>query len=246
LKISIITTCLNSEDVIEKTINSVLSQTYHNIEYIITDGGSVDATKKILNKFSNKFIKIDIQKDSGIYDGINRGINLSTGDFITTLHAGDFYCADNVLEKICTIINQNKDHKIFFGNTIIIKNSKIYRNYKSTNFKKEDLLIGIMPPHTSSFIAKEIYKKYGFYKKNYKIAGDYELFLRLLYINNLNFFMTDTDVTFMEYGGKSNMGFKSIFLNTTEMLQANKENNIKNNFIKLSFRLPIKLRQLWK
>lgn len=245
MKISVITTCLNSEEVIEKTINSVLSQTYDNIEYIITDGGSVDATTKILNKLSNKLIKIDIQKDEGIYEGINRGINLSTGDFITTLHAGDFYCNNKVLEKISSIINKNKNHKIIFGNTIIIKDKKIYRNYKSNNFKKKDLLIGNMPPHTSSFIAKEIYKQYGHYKKKYKIAGDYELFLRLLYVNDLKFVTTDTDVTFMEYGGKSNMGLKSIFLSTVEMLEANRDNNLKSNFIKLLLRLPIKIKQLW-
>ena len=191
MKISIITVCFNSEETILSTLNSVISQTYDNIEHIIVDGGSNDRTLDIINdyKFRNKILISE--PDKGIYNAMNKGINLASGEVITILNSDDIYQSSKTLSGVVRDIKNNPDKDIFLGDVVFFnKNNfkKIVRYYSAKNFKTKSLLDGIMPPHPSSFIKKKVYEKYGLYNEQLSIAADFEMFLRLFYVYKLNFF----------------------------------------------------------
>ena len=239
MKISIITICLNSEKTIEKTINSVINQKYKNIEYIVVDGNSTDNTKQILSKhkkFINKFIS---EKDTGIYNAINKGLNLATGDLISILHSDDCYFNEDTLQNIVKIFSNNKSIACLFGTTIIKRrNSKIIRKYSPVGFKPWMLYLGISPPHPSMFLKKEVYKKYGTYKENYKIAGDFEFYLRILRKKEINYKIIDDTYVVMQHGGASTQSLKSNIISSKEILKSFKENNIYNNWFIILLRIP--------
>lgn len=246
MKISIITVCLNSENTIISTLNSVLSQTFDDIEHIIVDGGSTDKTIEIINNYTHKNKKIIISKNSGIYDSMNIGIKASTGDIITILNSDDIYQNNEIIDKTAKIIKDNYDYPIYLGNVVYFKNSSfyhLYRYFKSDNFKRWHLKYGIMPPHPSSFIKKEIYNKYGLYNNTFKIASDFEMFLRLIYKNKLKFFKLKKTIVRMKMGGISGKNFQSYLISTSEIIKSFKLNDIYTNIILVLFRLPSKIGQ---
>ena len=188
MKISIITVCFNSEETILTTLNSVISQTYNDIEHIIVDGGSKDRTLDIIKNYKHKNKIVISEPDSGIYDAMNKGIKLAKGEIITILNSDDIYQSPSAIALVMKDIKDNLDKDIFLGDVVFFnKNNfnKIFRHYSAKNFVKESLLNGMMPPHPSSFIKKKIYLKYGLYNKSLSIAADFEIFLRLLIVNNL-------------------------------------------------------------
>jgi len=244
MKISIITVCLNSEKTIEKTVNSVIQQKYKNIEYIVVDGNSTDNTNHILlkyKKFINKFIS---EKDTGIYDAINKGLNHATGDLISILHSDDCYFNEDTLGDVVEIFSNNKSTECLFGTTIIKRrDGKLIRKYSSIGFKPWMLYLGISPPHPSTFIKKDIYKKYGTYKEHYKIAGDFEFYLRILGKKKINYKIVDDVYVVMQHGGVSTQSFKSNFISSKEILNSFKENKIYNNWFFILLRFPYKIIQ---
>lgn len=207
LKVSVITVCYNSSETIENTIQSVVSQSYSNIEYIVVDGLSADNTLKIVDKYKNNISKIISEKDNGIYDAINKGIALATGEVVAILHADDFYADSNV---ISSIVNEfiNKKVDTVYGdlqyvdrqNTTVVK-----RNWISGEYQKRNFLNGWMPPHPSFFAKKECYTKYGNFNTILKSAADYELMLRFLYKNNCTVAYIPKVLVKMRVGGKSNV-----------------------------------------
>ena len=244
MKISIITVCLNSEKTIEKTISSVIKQRYKNIEYIVVDGSSTDNTKHILSKY-RKFINIFIsEKDSGIYSAINKGLNHATGDLISILHSDDCYFNEDTLENVVKIFTNNKSIECLFGTTIIKRrDEKIIRKYSPVGFRPLMLYLGISPPHPSMFLKKEVYKKYGTYKEHYKIAGDFEFYLRILRKKKINYKLIDDTYVVMQHGGVSTRSLKSNFISSKEILSSFKENNIYNNWFIILLRFPYKIMQ---
>ena len=188
MKITILTVCLNSELTILHTLNSVLTQSYKNIEHIIVDGGSADKTLEFLKEYNLKNKIIIHQTKSGIYNAMNLGIKKSKGDYICILNSDDIFNSNTTIEKVVKKIIKDKDCSIFLGDVIFFnaeKFTKINRNYSVKSFNKNLLKFGVMPPHPGSFVKKELYLKYGLYEENYKIASDYEFFLRTIYKNNL-------------------------------------------------------------
>ena len=158
MKISIITVCLNSEKTIRYTLNSVISQNYHNIEHIIVDGGSTDNTLKILKKYKFKNKKVFLLKNKSLYSSINYGIKKACGELISILHSDDIYNNNSIIRNIVNIAKVSK-YKIFFGNVVYFKNTnfeKITRFYSSRNTSRKTFAYGNMPPHTGSFYKKEI------------------------------------------------------------------------------------------
>ena len=156
MKISIITVCFNSVATIEKTIKSVLSQTYENIEYIIVDGSSKDGTLEIIKKYENKITKWNTEPDKGLYDAMNKGIHLSSGDLVGILNSDDIFTDVFVLENIAKF-HQENDIDISVGNiTQFNKVGKPVRKYSSKNWTPENLKIGFMPPHPSLFFKREL------------------------------------------------------------------------------------------
>lgn len=177
-KLSIITVCLNEENGIEKTIESVQSQTYDNYEHIIIDGGSADKTLEIINKFKDKVDILVSEKDNGIYDAMNKGINLASGEYLYFLNAGDYLVSPNVLKYI---FDRKPQTDIVYGDgMLILSNKYLIRKPSPKKISKIFMLIDIIP-HQGSLIKKELLKKAGLYDLNYRISGDYEFYLKALY-----------------------------------------------------------------
>lgn len=182
MKISIITVSYNSASTIEDTIKSVLAQNYSGLEYIIIDGGSKDGTMDIVNKYTNNIAKVISEKDSGIYDAMNKGIGLATGDVVGILNSDDFYKSNTVLKDVehC-FVQMNVD--ACYGDIEYIDrddSTKVVRVWKAGEYKKDKLNSGWIPPHPSFFVKREMYTKYGLFNLNFRIAADYELMLRFL------------------------------------------------------------------
>lgn len=212
-KISVITVCYNSVKTIEQTILSVINQSYPNIEYIIIDGGSTDGTVNIIKKYESKIAFWESSPDKGIYDAMNKGIKIATGDYIATLNSDDWYYDSNVIQDIVNVINSNSNIDIIHGSINICD---IDGNIRYTILGDKEPWKNIqkyMPVwQPTMFVKRELYEKYGFYDLNYKIAADYEFIFRV--INKCNFYCLDKIITNMRDGGVSN----------TRLLYINKEN----------------------
>lgn len=248
MKISIITVTLNSSKTIRDTLNSVISQKYKNIEHIIVDGGSKDETCSILRKYPFKNKRIFIKKNFGIYKSINYGIKKATGKYICILNSDDIFQSNNIIENVVKLVSKNKKIKIFLGNVAYFDDFdyyKVTRFYSSAKFKKWKMKFGIMPPHPASIIKKEIYNKYGYYNENFRIAADFEFFLRLFLIKNLKFRLINKTIVRMRSGGISGKNFKSYWISTAEILKSFQINKLKSNAIFIIMRVPAKINQFY-
>jgi glycosyltransferase involved in cell wall biosynthesis len=245
--VSIITVCLNNEDTIVETLNSVLAQNYPQIEHILIDGKSTDGTLKILKKYPFKNKVIISKKDTGPYQAMNRGIKKAKGDVIAILNADDIYNSNKTIQIIVNKIKKSpEDIGLFFSDVAFFKYKRfenISRIYNGS-FNKIDMLKGNMPPHPGVFIKKIIYKKYGFYNENFKIAADYDFFLKNIYLNNLKFKVLKIPSVRMRLGGLSTKNIISYFINTFEIIKSMKKARIKFYFIRAFLRLPRKIGQL--
>jgi len=242
MKFSIITVCLNSEKTILYTLNSILNQTYKNIEHIIIDGGSTDKTVEIIKNYPFKNKIFFSTNSKGIYNAINEGVKKATGEYISVLHSDDIYQNNSILEQVSKIIKKKKEYKIFLGNVVYFRNEifKISRYYSAFDFKIEDLKYGIIPPHTGSFISKNIYREFGYYKTNYFIASDFDFFLRILLIHKVKFFKINKIIVRMKAGGISGKNFFSYLISSKEILRSFNENNIVSNIFNIFSRLLLK------
>lgn len=209
IKISIITVCLNSETLIEQTIQSVIFQTYKNIEYLIIDGESSDRTIEIIQKYKTNISIIVSEKDKGIYDAMNKGVRLATGDLIYFLNSGDYLCEKNVLEKIVTRINNIKSYDIIYGDILYYDNDNtdLFSGYRSDII--ETMVKGIN--HQSIFAQKHVFEKYGDFNTNYKIYADFDWLLRLLMKYNVKTIYIDIPVAYYLRGGISETNLQYLF-----------------------------------
>lgn len=223
MKISLITVCYNSEKTIEDTIKSVLKQTYKNYEYIIIDGKSKDNTLNIIKLYEKKFdnkLKYISESDKGLYDAMNKGIKIATGDIIGILNSDDILYDENVFQKI---IDNIDNYDGVYSNLVLMNNdfTKVTRNFKS---KEAALKKGWHPPHPTLYLKKEIYNKYGNYNLDYKIAADLDFMYRILN-NKVRLKYVDTCFVKMRTGGASTNGLKGYYKNFKEsyrVLKANK------------------------
>ena len=230
MKVSIITVTLNSELYLEDTLVSIFSQSYPDIESIVIDGKSTDGTLSILQKYQNKITYIS-EPDTGIYDAMNKGIELATGDIIGILNSDDVLFDNEIINKV--VYSFSSDLDCVYGNVILVNESnKIVRNYSSANFKLKDFEFGHMPPHPSFYVRKEAFQKFGYYNTSFKISADYDLLLRFLYIHKLKSKYLDFILVKMRDGGISS-SLKNKRLLNNEILVACRLQNINTNFFKV-------------
>lgn len=226
MKISIITATYNCQDTVKDAIESVISQDYPNIEYIIIDGASMDNTLKIIESYSYKISKIISEPDKGIYDALNKGISVSTGDYIGFLHADDIYANKNVISNIVKLIFEKKSDSAYADLQYVSKENtgKVIRYWKSGMFDRKNLKKGWMPPHPTFFVKTEIYNKYGVFDTSFKISADYDIILRFLGKYKISTAYLPKTILKMRVGGESNKSLKNIILKMREDLKALKKN----------------------
>lgn len=246
MKISIITATYNSGSTLRDTIRSVLSQSYPNIEYIIVDGGSKDDTLEIINEYKNKISKVISEPDKGIYDAMNKGISMATGDVIGILNSDDFFTSGNVVENIVKTFKSN-DIDAVFGDIHFVKPdnlNKPVRHYSSSIFKPALFRFGFMPAHPSFYVKRTCYEKYGLYDLNYKIASDYDLLIRFLYVNRIKYKYLNMDFVTMRVGGASTENMKSRVVLNKEIVRACRKYGIYTNLFILSLKYFYKIFEL--
>ena len=209
MKISIITVCYNAEDTIGDTIQSVLSQDYKDVEYIIVDGKSTDRTLEIIQSIKSR-IKLISEKDRGIYDAMNKGINIASGDVIGILNADDIYKNSQVLTKVMDAFKANVS--IVYGDIEYVKYddlSNVVRKWKAGVFRTGKFKWGWMPPHPGFFVKKSCYESFGLFNLNLSTSADYELMLRMLEVHHLSCNYIPKTITSMRVGGASNSSLKN-------------------------------------
>jgi glycosyltransferase involved in cell wall biosynthesis len=219
--ISIITVSFNSVITIRDTIESIISQDYNNIEYIIIDAGSNDGTLDIIKEYKEHISYFISEADNGIYDAMNKGIAAATGDIIGILNSDDFYPNSFIISNVArTFEKQGCDAA--YGDLVYVKFfdiDKIVRYWQSGEYTVKKVKNGWMLPHPTFFVKKQLYDKYGYYHTDFKIAADYEMVLKLLYKHNIKVFYIPMILVNMRMGGASN----SSFLNR---IRANKEDGL--------------------
>ena len=243
MKISLITVCLNSQNTINYTFNSVLNQTYKNIEHIIVDGGSEDATQELIAEYPLKSKKI-FKKKMKLYESLNFAIKNVTGDYILILHSDDILNNKNTIKNVVKEINTT-NCDIFLGNIVYFKSNfnEITRFYESKKFDKNDINFGLMPPHTGSVIKANIYKKNQF-KEDFLIAGDFDFFNKIFYKNIYKIHYSKALIIRMKIGGISTKNLLSYLISTKEILRSLKNSKRDYNFLLVFLRFLFKINQL--
>lgn len=238
----------NSSTTIEDTVKSVLVQTHPDIEYIIVDGDSTDNTLQKIEPYSDKLSKFVSEKDSGMYDALNKGIKLATGDIIGILNSDDFYTDKFVIEEVVKIFLEEHSDAVYADLQYVDSNhtNKIIRNWKSGNYKPGDFLYGWMPPHPTFFVKKDIYRKFGNFSMELKSAADYELMLRFIHKHQIRLSYLKRVIVKMRAGGMSNSSLKNRMRANKEDRKAWSMNQITPRFYTLWFKPLRKILQYLK
>lgn len=238
MKVSIITCTYNSATTIADTITSVNNQTYDDIEHIIIDGCSSDNTVQVIHENASSRQVIVVEKDKGIYDAMNKGIQRATGDIVGILNSDDFFTDNYIVENIVDAFCEN-DIDAIYGDIHFVDPSnldKCVRYYSSHVFRRFLMRLGFMPAHPSFYVRKECYDKYGLYAVDYKIAADFELLLRFIYLHKIKIYYLPVDFVTMRTGGASTKSLNSHKYIMKEHIRACKDNGVYTNVLLLCLR----------
>ena len=229
MKVSIITVCFNSAETIEDTVKSVLGQDYKDIEYVVVDGDSTDGTLGIIRRYENTISKVISEPDKGMYDAMNKGLRVTTGDIVGFLNADDFYASEKVVGRIVETMGANKVDCCYGDVQYVARNDpgKTVRRWKSQAYQNGLFEKGWHPPHPAFFVKRQMYEKYGHFNSKFKIAADYELMLRFLRKHGIKSCYIPSVLVRMRIGGKSNKNPSQIIKANIECYQAWRENGLK-------------------
>lgn len=229
MKITIITVCYNAQSTIKQTLDSLFSQDYNEVEFILIDGNSTDKTMEIVEAYRSKFFKIISENDFGMYDALNKGIKLANGEIIGILNSDDEFSQNSILRVIASKFMENSSIDAIIGDVAFIKNNKQIRYCSALNWQPWKFKFGNMPPHPSFYCKRKLFTQFGYYNTNFKIAGDFELLLRFIYINKIKFEYIPYKIVNMKIGGLSTSGLGSIININREILKAFRINRLKTN-----------------
>ncbi len=226
MKISIITIAYNSGHSIADAIQSVLAQTYPNIEYVIVDGKSKDNTVEVVKSFGDRISQFVSEPDKGIYDALNKGIKMATGDIIGFMHSDDLFASDDIIEKVAALFVKHDVDSIYGDLQYVYKNdtNKVLRYWRSGDFSIRKLKMGWMPPHPTFYVKKKVYDQYGLFNTNFRIAADYDTMLRFLGKYRISTMYLPEVMVKMRVGGASNRSLKNIIRKSKEDMQAIRDN----------------------
>lgn len=252
MKISIITATYNSGKTVGDTLKSVLVQTYHDYELLVVDGASKDNTLEVVKKMEPLFegrMRYISEPDKGIYDAMNKGIRMATGDVIGILNSDDFYTSDDALACIAWTLENEKVDAVY-GDIHYVDDEdlkKCVRYYSSKPFRRWMMRLGFMPAHPSFYCRKEVYEKYGaFDAENYRVAADFENLLRLIFVNKIKTHYINKDFVTMRTGGASSSGLESHKSIMRDHLKALKKNGVYSNIFLLGLRYLYKIGEILK
>lgn len=252
MKISIITATYNSGKTVGDTLKSVLVQTYHDYELLVVDGASKDNTLEVVKKMEPLFggrMRYISEPDKGIYDAMNKGIRMATGDVIGILNSDDFYTSDDALACIAWTLENEKVDAVY-GDIHYVDDEdlkKCVRYYSSKPFRRWMMRLGFMPAHPSFYCRKEVYEKFGaFDAENYRVAADFENLLRLIFVNKIKTHYINKDFVTMRTGGASNSGLESHKRIMRDHLKALKKNGVYSNIFLLGLRYLYKIGEILK
>lgn len=250
MKISVITATWNSGATVRDTIESVLRQDYPDVEHIIVDGGSRDNTLDIVREYEPKYgnrLRYISEPDKGIYDAMNKGLAMASGDVVGILNSDDFYTSDNVLSQVADIMQDNPHIDAVYGDIHYVNDSDLsrcIRYYSSAKFRRWKMRMGWMPAHPSFYCRRKIYERYGNFDISFKIGADFENLLRLIYVNRINTQYLPIDFVTMRSGGASTSGLKSHKQILNDHLRAYRKNGVHSNVLLESFRYIAKVNEL--
>ena len=238
MKISVITVCYNSAETIGHTLRSVREQTYENIEHIVVDGGSTDNTLEVVAAEGKHVANLVSEKDNGIYDAMNKGIALSSGEVIGFINADDFYASPNVLKDIAKVFEKDGLDSCF-GDLCYVSQSdptRIVRYWRSKNFASGSFEAGWCPPHPTFFVRRSVYRRLGGFDLSFKIAADFELMARYLEVAGITSCYIPRVIVKMRLGGTTNRNLTNIVKQNSEIRQALRKLGLKFSLAK--FLLP--------
>jgi glycosyltransferase len=228
LKISIITSVYNNRATVAEAVESVLSQTYGNIEYIVVDGASTDGTVDVIERYADRITTFVSEPDKGIYDGLNKGIGLATGDVVGFLHSDDLFADESVVEKIARAFEESEAESIYGDLIYVAKEDtgRVVRYWKSGAFAYDKLKRGWMPPHPTFYVRREVYGRYGGFDTSFRIAADYDTVLRFLGREKITTHYLPEVLVKMRVGGASNKSLANLVRKSGEDLRAMKKNGV--------------------
>lgn len=248
MKISVITVCYNSEATIQKAIDSVVGQSFPAIEHIVVDGASRDATVEIVQRNLAKIAHFVSEPDNGVYQAMNKGLKLATGDIIAFLNSDDVYSNDHVLKDVANIM-QEQTLDALYGNVEFFNAgapAKVVRTYDSGRFEPSRIGWGWMPAHPALFVRREVYQQFGNFREDYRIAGDYEFVARIFKNGQIKSSHLDRVLVRMQTGGLSTAGLRATYLLNLEILRACSQNGIKSNWLMVLSKYVFKFRELFR
>lgn len=243
MKISIITVAFNAIDTIAGTLQSVAAQSYGEIEHIIIDGASTDGTRELIARHPSRIRSFISEPDNGIYDAMNKGLALATGEVIGFLNADDVYARSDVLQRVAELMAHNELDAVFGDAEFVhpTQPTRSVRRYRSDHFRPDRIAWGWMPAHPALFLRRGVYERFGVFRTDYRIAGDFELIARIFHDGTVRYRHIDEVWIRMRTGGISTGGWRNTVLLNREVLRACKENNIRTNLLKILSKYPSKL-----
>ena len=249
MKITLITVCYNSAKTINKTLDSVASQTFKEFEHIIIDGKSQDKTLSIVKKYPH-VKKIISEPDKGIYDAMNKGIKIAKGEFIGFINSDDFYTSSNVLESVVNIFNKNSYLDACYSDLVYTDQFNISKNiryWKSSKFVFGAFSKGWCPPHPTFFVRRSVYERFGGFSSKYRIAADVELMMRFMEVHKINTHYMPQVWIKMRLGGLSNKSLINVIRLNKEILSALNHYNLpKNPLVFFLYKIISRFKQFFK
>ena len=226
MKISIITITFNSAKTLQRALDSVQSQSYGNIEHVIVDGASTDGTRAMIETYAakNPNVRWISEKDDGIYNAINKGIRMATGDIIGFLHSDDIFNSSDSIEQIAAVF-ETGNVDVVYGDLQYCRAGKVVRKWNSNSFNPRSLKYGWMPPHPTVYVRREVYEQVGPYDEWFRISADYDMMLRIFKSNYTTHYIPSILVS-METGGASNKDTRARLSKTQEDYLVLKKNHV--------------------
>ncbi len=251
MKISVITATWNSAATVRDTIESVLAQTHSDIEHIIVDGGSKDATIDIVRSMQPRYtgghtLRYISERDRGIYDAMNKGLAMATGDVVGILNSDDFYSSPDILEQVARELADPAIDAVC-GDIHYVDEADLtrcVRYYSGAYFRRPLMLLGYQPAHPSFYCRREIYKRYGGFDLDMRIASDFDNMLRLIYRHRLRLRYMPLDFVTMRQGGASTAGLKSHWRILRDHYRSYTKNRIPAGYLLDPLRYPLKLAEV--